>query len=624
MLNMYLSIFKKASLVIALLLTGTLTGLAQSASVTLPTADTWVSKKYTQSFGSNNTFEIRSYAAGPTNYYGLLAFQFTKPAAGYRVKSATLRLVTRYKKGDSATSLYAFGGTLTDQTVYADVASDVTAALSASPVATFKAKGDGGWAPTDKGISEAYTTAAAWQNTIDLTAYVQSLSSNSFALLVAKDYDQASSSQFFTKEVTDLTNATWNVTFAQADLQPLLTVEYEPDPDQTVVTATASADTYVRENNAASHGAEATMEIFTSTATPANFLGLLSFPLPAEALQSNYAVKRATLRLVTERIKGNNGMNVYAYGNAFSESTTFANESASVTAALAEAPIASFAAAGQWNKAVGRDQIDPAYADLAQWTNTVDVTGYVKTLSANSLHILLKKQADENLATKFFTKERTDLVVNFTDGTTATLAAADLVPQLTVVCTLRSHDLAVTSAGAATLVLPFEAVIPEGVTAYTLAYASGSAAAATPVTGTLPANTPVLINAPAGTYRFQATTTATTSSPSPVKDALTGVWTATAAPVGSYVLQDGAEGVKFYRVATADAIQVGANCAYLSAQGAQAKSIAIDFGTVTAIRDLPQTAADDQAVYSLQGIRMSGDRLPKGVYVRNGRKFMVK
>ena len=68
MLNMYLSIFKKASLVIALLLTGTLTGLAQSASVTLPTADTWVSKKYTQSFGSNNTFEIRSYAAGPTNY----------------------------------------------------------------------------------------------------------------------------------------------------------------------------------------------------------------------------------------------------------------------------------------------------------------------------------------------------------------------------------------------------------------------------------------------------------------------------------------------------------------------------------------------------------------------------
>lgn len=34
--------------------------------------------------------------------------------------------------------------------------------------------------------------------------------------------------------------------------------------------------------------------------------------------------------------------------------------------------------------------------------------------------------------------------------------------------------------------------------------------------------------------------------------------------------------------------------------------------------------ASDGAIYNLQGVRMNGDNLPKGIYVKNGRKFVVK
>ncbi len=218
------STFRQFLFVSLMLMTKSAPSWAQSTSTFLPTADTWVSEKYTTSFGNSNTLEVRTSSSEPAYYYGLVSFQFTKPNVGYRVKSATLRLVTRYKKGDSSTSLYAFGGNFTESSVYSNVASDVTTALEQAPIATFKAKGDRTWAPTDGGITSAYTTASAWQNFIDVTSYVRSLSSNSFSLLVAKDYDQANSTQFFTKEVTDLTNTTYGVTFAQADLQPQLTV----------------------------------------------------------------------------------------------------------------------------------------------------------------------------------------------------------------------------------------------------------------------------------------------------------------------------------------------------------------------------------------------------------------
>ena len=33
---------------------------------------------------------------------------------------------------------------------------------------------------------------------------------------------------------------------------------------------------------------------------------------------------------------------------------------------------------------------------------------------------------------------------------------------------------------------------------------------------------------------------------------------------------------------------------------------------------------DDEAVYNLSGIKMDADNLPKGIYIRGGKKFIVK
>ena len=95
----------------ALVVTGNAV-LAQETSVTQPTADTWVRGNSPASKGgTSNTLEVKTYtnADDPTKsnyFYALLSFEFTAPEAGNEVKSATLRLTTRYKKGDSEIQLF--------------------------------------------------------------------------------------------------------------------------------------------------------------------------------------------------------------------------------------------------------------------------------------------------------------------------------------------------------------------------------------------------------------------------------------------------------------------------------------------------------------------------------------
>ena len=64
-----------------------------------------------------------------------------------------------------------------------------------------------------------------------------------------------------------------------------------------------------------------------------------------------------------------------------------------------------------------------------------------------------------------------------------------------------SVDVTIGAAGASTLCAPAALTIPSGVKAYTLEY-DGSALQAHEVTTTIPANTPVLLNAAAGNYSF--------------------------------------------------------------------------------------------------------------------------
>ena len=176
-------------------------------------------------------------------------------------------------------------------------------------------------------------------------------------------------------------------------------------------------------------------------------------------------------------------------------------------------------------------------------------------------------------------------------------------------------------AQAGTLCLPFTATLPENVKAYTLAYVSGDAASATAVESTIPANTPVLLNG-SGAQTF-AGSGAVSASAANQSGALTGVFEATTVPEGSYVLQNGAQGLGFYMVASSDIIAKPFR-AYLSAESAPAR-LGIDFGdnTTTAITATAATAVGS-TVYDLQGRRVESSTPKRGIYVKGGKKVVIK
>lgn len=384
-----------------------------------------------------------------------------------------------------------------------------------------------------------------------------------------------------------------------------------------------TADTYVRADKNVNYGSNTTMEIRSTEDRNTDFVGLMSFAMPKEVVYSNYVITKATLRLVSERVKSSRNIDVYKY-TSFEENTNYKNESKNIASArTADNLICSFSAVGQ-NASIAADVLKDEYKEINAWTNTLDFTDFVKSLDTNTFSILLDKP-NNTAQTLFFTKEATD----FTNKNDANISFSkdDLVPQLTVDYALATHTLKVTEAGAATLVLPYEAEIPEGVKAYTLAYASGNKAVATELTGVIPANTPVLVNAEKGDYTFKATATLTTKAAKPVSGSLHGVWSEEVVPEGSYVLQSQSGTVAFYHVEATD-FKVKANQAYLYApEAAGAKMLNIDFGgEATAINGVEAEASNaNTQVYTIDGKKANRNNLAKGqVYVTKGKTFILK
>lgn len=188
--------------------------------------DTWVrSNSPSDTWGTQETLEMKTDATNSQSFYGLLSFDVPATDDGYQVKSATLRLVTYYKKGDSKMRLYPLTSAVTNKTTYNDVADQITSALEGEPIAEFAMKGDGTKAPVDK-ISEAFYTVDAWTNNIDVTASVKPLAGATFSVFIAKVMDQAgTSNKIYSSRAKDMTNT--NITFKGEDLVPQLTIVYE-------------------------------------------------------------------------------------------------------------------------------------------------------------------------------------------------------------------------------------------------------------------------------------------------------------------------------------------------------------------------------------------------------------
>lgn len=175
-------------------------------------------------------------------------------------------------------------------------------------------------------------------------------------------------------------------------------------------------------------------------------------------------------------------------------------------------------------------------------------------------------------------------------------------------------------------VLPFGFTVPTGTTVAELSSVNGDNLVFKPV-ATTEANKPYLVVTKDADFINKLTNVqvkATTGAD--LTTTVDGV-----SHIGSYTAQN-VEGVYGYangKFVKANSGSVKPFRTYVKVVGAQAAPMAFGVnieGTVTGINNATTAATAKEAIYNLQGVRVSGDlkHLTKGVYIVNGQKVVVK
>ena len=210
---------------------------------------------------------------------------------------------------------------------------------------------------------------------------------------------------------------------------------------------------------------------------------------------------------------------------------------------------------------------------------------------------------------------------NYGNGTFNTVQAGNATFGLyrydTMLRTIKVYSPAptvtITAAGYATYCSPYALNFEgTGLTAYRATVAD-KYVSFTPVTS-VPAGEGVLLKGDAGSYNIP-----TIASASAIENAFIGVTEETTAPVGSFVLM-GSPKVGFYK--TKSAFTVGAHTAYLPASVAEGRSFIGFDDETTGISSLTTSSKSEGSIYNLNGQRVQ--KAKKGLYIQNGKKFVVK
>ena len=179
--------------------------------------------------------------------------------------------------------------------------------------------------------------------------------------------------------------------------------------------------------------------------------------------------------------------------------------------------------------------------------------------------------------------------------------------------------LSISSAKWATLILPFNAELPEGVKAYSCGEADGENLTLVEAESFV-ANTPYLVSGEAGTYNFSDYGLATKDSYTDGLFTGTYVEYTTTPNSNTYVLQNGTEGVAFYRVGESAQPKVKPYRCYMTYE-ASAGAPVFRLGGTTGIDNAQ--ADNVVVVYDLMGRKVS--TMEKGgIYIVNGKKVVVK
>ena len=176
-------------------------------------------------------------------------------------------------------------------------------------------------------------------------------------------------------------------------------------------------------------------------------------------------------------------------------------------------------------------------------------------------------------------------------------------------------------------VLPFGFTVPEGTTVAELSSVNGDNLVFKPVTETV-ANKPYLVVTTDKDFINKLTNVqvkATTGAD--LTTTVDGV-----SHIGSYTAQNvanvyGYANGKFVKANTGSVKPFRTYVKVTGSQGAAPMAFGVNIeGTVTGINNATTTATAKEAIYNLQGVRVSGDlkHLTKGVYIVNGQKVVVK
>lgn len=190
---------------------------------------------------------------------------------------------------------------------------------------------------------------------------------------------------------------------------------------------------------------------------------------------------------------------------------------------------------------------------------------------------------------------------------------------LTNIYIAKPVTITITEAGIGSMILPFAAEVPEGMTVY----AVGSYEAGTLYLNSvesIAANTPYIIKGEAKDYTFVGVAEAQNFQYTAGN--LCGTYEDIIAPVDSYVLQNGDEGVGFYHVTAGSEPHIKPYRAYLTGLSAAQSCLRLVFDEAVTGIEAVQTAPVPHAIYNLAGQRVNGAKT--GIVIAGGKKQIIR
>ena len=172
-----------------------------------------------------------------------------------------------------------------------------------------------------------------------------------------------------------------------------------------------------------------------------------------------------------------------------------------------------------------------------------------------------------------------------------------------------------------TLVLPFDADVPDGFKAYNAASVTGNVVNLES-SANISAGKPVIIQGE-GTFEIaQSNVSVAATDDAPLTNGLlTGTYKQDIAPTGSYILQKHDDVIGFYHVVSTQPT-VGAFRAWLTVPSSDVKAYTFAIDDATGISDMSDMSDQSDIIYNVAGQRLQ--KMQKGVNITNGKKVVVK